>query len=237
MDLPPREFLDRVQSPLLGLTLPPPHHVAPSSACVPAALSSTEYVFVHKDASIQPLSRFYRGPYRVLSHQDKIFSLGIGSRQDTVSIDELKPVLGPVLGPQQPPWLGRAPSSALISPPLVQDPGLNPFGEFLSRSAPSLRRSSRLPRAVLGPCLLFSDWFLLHVLFWKLFLLLYAGTLDVWLEEFCLHLPLYHQLLVDLGDDAGGEPSGSSECRLPHQLFCLQTDRLNRTAFHIYSIY
>ena len=43
-DLPPREFLDRIQSALRGLTLPPSHHMAPSTACVPAALASAEFV-------------------------------------------------------------------------------------------------------------------------------------------------------------------------------------------------
>ena len=58
VDLPPREFLDRIQSTLRGLTLSPPHHVAPPhhlappSARVPAALASAEYVFVQEDASI-----------------------------------------------------------------------------------------------------------------------------------------------------------------------------------------
>ena len=92
VDLPPREFLDRIQSVLRGLTLPPPHHVAPPSACVPAALVSAEYVFVHKDASIQPLSQLYSGPYRVLICQDKFFFVETGSKQDTISIDQLKPV-------------------------------------------------------------------------------------------------------------------------------------------------
>ena len=40
--LPPRELLDRIQSALHGLTLPPPHHVAPPSTHVPAALASAE---------------------------------------------------------------------------------------------------------------------------------------------------------------------------------------------------
>ena len=88
MDLPPREFLDRIQSALRGLTLLPPHHVAPSSACHPAALASAEYVFVRKVDFIQPLSQLYRGPYRVLSCQDNFFSLEISSRQDTVSLDK-----------------------------------------------------------------------------------------------------------------------------------------------------
>ena len=45
VDLPPRKFLDRIQSALHGLTLPPPHHVAPPSTYVPAALASAEYMF------------------------------------------------------------------------------------------------------------------------------------------------------------------------------------------------
>ena len=88
-----------------------------------------------------------RGPNRVLSPQGKFSSLEIGSSKDTVSIDWLKPVLGPVLGSQQPPWSGPPTSSILVSPPMVQDPGLNPFGEFLPSSAPSLRRRGRPPRA------------------------------------------------------------------------------------------
>ena len=93
VNLPHREFLNRIQSALRGLTLPPPHHIAPSSARVPAALASAEYTFVCEDTSIQPLSQLYRGPYRVLCRQDKFFFLEIGSKQDTVSIDQPKPVL------------------------------------------------------------------------------------------------------------------------------------------------
>ena len=79
--------------------------MAPSSAQVPAALASAKYVFVWEDASIQPLSQLYRGPYKVLSCQDKFFSLEIGSRTDTISIDCLNSLLNmvsllePVLGP------------------------------------------------------------------------------------------------------------------------------------------
>ena len=72
VDLPHREFLDRIQSALCGLTLLPPHHIAPPSPHVPAALASAEYVFAREDASIQPLSQLYRDPYRVLRRQDNI---------------------------------------------------------------------------------------------------------------------------------------------------------------------
>ena len=138
--------MDRIQSALRGLTMPPPHHVTPPSARVPTALASAEYVFVREDASILPLSQLYHGLYEVLSHQDKFFSLEIGSKQDTVSIDRLKPVLGPVLCPQQPPWRGRPPASTSVPLPMVRDPGLNPFKDILPRSTPKLQRGSRPPR-------------------------------------------------------------------------------------------
>ena len=129
MDLPPREFLDRIHSALCGLTLPPPHHIAPSSACVPAALASAEYMLVCKDPSIQPFSQLYRGPYRVLSYQDKFSPWKlVPSRIQLSFIDSslfvvlslvLNSLLG-LVGPLPLPWFLRL-------PPMVQDPGLNPF--------------------------------------------------------------------------------------------------------------
>ena len=50
-----------------------------------------------------------------------------GSKQDTVSIDHLKPVLGSVLCPQQPPWHGRPTASASVPPTMVRGPWLKSF--------------------------------------------------------------------------------------------------------------
>ena len=56
---------------------------------------------------------------------------------------------------------------------------------------------------VLGPGLLFSGPFLLRILSRVLTLLRSDIALSVSLDRFYLLLLLYHQLLVDLGDDAG----------------------------------
>ena len=119
-----------------------------------------------------------------------------------------------------------ASSSALVSPPMVQDPGLNPFGEFLPRSAPSLWRGSRPPRARLWS--------------WPPVLGLVPAPGPL-LEAVSAHVRRNPRRLVqgvlptfssipsppcNLGDDAGGEPCGGSECRLPHQVFCLQTESI-----------
>ena len=68
-------------------------------------------------------------------------------------------------------------------------------------------------------------------------MLLSTGTLDVWLKEFYLLLPLYHQLLVDLGDDAGGSPVVA--LNVAYHISCSVCRRIysNHTAVHVYSVY
>ena len=81
--------------------------------------------------------------------QDKFFSLEIGSRQDMVSIDCLKPVL-PVLNPQQPPRRGQPPTThpPSRSPVLGTVPALGPVLEAVS--TPVGRNPLRLAWQVLS---------------------------------------------------------------------------------------
>ena len=50
-----------------------------------------KFVFVWVDATIPTLAPHYRGPYLVIDRQSKCFCLQIGSKQDLVSVDCLKP--------------------------------------------------------------------------------------------------------------------------------------------------
>jgi len=133
-DMPPESFLSRMDSTLQGFSAPPTHHTAPSPGFVPSALRSTPFVFIREDASRPPLSPLYRGPYEVLDRSEKYFRIQIGDRQDTVSIDRLKPVLsdGPVL-PQSPPRRGRPPN-------LPAPPRRPPDPDLLSRRSAPPRR-------------------------------------------------------------------------------------------------
>ena len=64
---------------------------------MPATLANSSYVFVRRDSHRPPLTPPYEGPYKVLTHDDKTFLLDYGNRQDSVSIDRLKPAfLDPV---------------------------------------------------------------------------------------------------------------------------------------------
>ena len=48
-------------------------------------------MFVRHDAVRKPLQPPYDGPFKVLQRADKFFILDINGKQDTVSLDHLKP--------------------------------------------------------------------------------------------------------------------------------------------------
>ena len=65
-------------------------------------------MFVREDAVIPTLAPRYRGPYLVLERRSKYFRLQIGSKQDVVSVDRLKPVFSDApVTPALPPPRGR----------------------------------------------------------------------------------------------------------------------------------
>jgi hypothetical protein len=81
------------------------------AACKPpAALMAAPFVYVRRGGTIPPLSQPYAGPYKVLRRSSKTFSLDIGGRTETVSVDRLKPHQGasPVAA-AAPPRRGRPP--------------------------------------------------------------------------------------------------------------------------------
>ena len=108
-ELLPDTFLRKVNRAVEGFAVPPPHHVRPVPLNqLPAALMSAKYVFVREDSVIPTLAPRYRGPYLVIDRKDKYFRLQIGSKQDVVSVDRLKPVFSDVpVTPALPPPRGR----------------------------------------------------------------------------------------------------------------------------------
>jgi hypothetical protein len=75
-------------------------------------LREAELVYVRRGGVLKPLSPLYKGPYRVLEKSQKYFRLDIGGRAEAVSVDRLKPHLGPSnVAPALPPKRGR-PSNA-----------------------------------------------------------------------------------------------------------------------------
>jgi hypothetical protein len=71
-------------------------------------LAASELVYVRRGAAADPLAPQYLGPYRVLQKGPKTFKLQVGGREETVTVDRLKPHLGSsALQPADPPRRGR----------------------------------------------------------------------------------------------------------------------------------
>ena len=101
---------------------------------------------MNEDSSVTHLSQLYQGPYKVWDRKDKYFNLQIGSQQDNIAVDRLKPVFSDVeVSPALPPPRGRPfrrppPSAAILPPPAANPP-------------PPVRISNKSVRFSLPPCL------------------------------------------------------------------------------------
>ena len=58
---------------------------------MPRELTAATHVFVRVGAHRGPLQSSYQWPFKVIDRQGKFYQLDLGTRQDTVSIDRLKP--------------------------------------------------------------------------------------------------------------------------------------------------
>ena len=86
----PSEFLNKLKASFRTLATTSPR-LTNRNSNIPDGLSTATHVFVRHDAVKRPLQPPYDGPYRVVKRTDKHFTLSINGRNDTVSIDRIKP--------------------------------------------------------------------------------------------------------------------------------------------------
>jgi hypothetical protein len=105
-ELPVKEVVQKLRetSPLATRKLT----YAQAASSIPPGLMAAKYVYVRRGGASPPLSPPYQGPFFVISSGPKVFKLQVGGREETVSIDRLKPHLGeaPVV-PAAPAQRGR----------------------------------------------------------------------------------------------------------------------------------
>ena len=83
---------------------------------IPAALADSSFVYIRHGGAKSPLSPAYSGPYAVITRFPKYFILDMGDRQESVSVDRLKPHLGSaIFTPAVAPRRGR-PSKSVVAP-------------------------------------------------------------------------------------------------------------------------
>ena len=85
------DLLTRLRTTMARLRPKETSHHRQHTAHMPPDLQSCTFVFVRHDAHRTPLQCTYDGPFRVLTRDVKYFTLDVNGKQDTVSVDHLKP--------------------------------------------------------------------------------------------------------------------------------------------------
>ncbi len=119
---PATDFLKKLQQVEMPATRPLSY--AEAVARPTATLLQASHVYVRCGGTFPPLSPLYVGPYEVLERADKFFRLVVGGREETISIDCLKPHLG--AGPF---------SAALPAAPVVFQPQHPPGGPVAEKNS------------------------------------------------------------------------------------------------------
>ena len=92
--------------------LPISHHRLSPSAAISQSLRDSQFVFIRQDGHRGPLQRPYEGPFRVVASGEKTFRIMVGSREEIISADRLKPAHVDLTSPvsvARPPRRGRPP--------------------------------------------------------------------------------------------------------------------------------
>ena len=87
----PATYVTCLKSTMRTLKAAPTRQTLRPNVHVSNTLSSSSHVFFRNDAVKKPLQQPYNGPYKVLKCSDKYYTIDINGKQDTVSIDRLKP--------------------------------------------------------------------------------------------------------------------------------------------------
>ena len=137
-DVDPTLYADRLQSAMQSLKPISPRPQITTSH-VPKDLHTCTHVFVRTDAVRKPLEPPYTGPFKILRRHTKHFTIFIHGKEQTVSIDRLKPAyLDTDILP--PPAVKTAPAPSSAPPAPITTP---------STSSPS--RTTRSGRRVHFP--------------------------------------------------------------------------------------
>ena len=91
-DPPSPDFVDDVCHHAYGSSfIPATRHGTEGVSCGLEALRAASHVLVRHDQVHPPLTRPYKGPYRVISRSRDYFTLDLDGREDSISISRLIP--------------------------------------------------------------------------------------------------------------------------------------------------
>lgn len=107
-ETPPADFHTRLASEDPPLTSQPRTYAEVVSQPPNQRLQEARFVYIRKGGSSPPLAAAYTGPFEVIQPGLKFFLVKIGDRQESVTVDRLKPHQGASpITPASPPSRGR----------------------------------------------------------------------------------------------------------------------------------
>lgn len=131
---------------MLALKAPLPRQVFRPDMDIGEALKQATHVFIWHDATSKPLQPPYDGPFKVVERADRYFTVDVKGRQDTISVERLKPAhLDSAVDPPAPAVVPDPPSAPSHTPLPVM-------------TSPSTLRTTRSGRHVHWPAHL-ADYF------------------------------------------------------------------------------
>lgn len=129
----PMTYVTRLKATMQVLRATPPRAASQGHTHISPDLATSSHVFVRHDAVRKPLQPPYDGPFRVLARAEKFYTLQLNGRQDSVSIDRLKPA-----------YLDCPPTSSQATPPPLSSTSPSPT-KTLSPSPPTHPLDSPAP--------------------------------------------------------------------------------------------
>ena len=144
-DLEPSNYVHRLRKQMQNLR-PQPTRAQQRKPHVHPDLSTCTHVFVRHDAVKKPLQPPYDGPFEVIRRADKFFIVQLKGRQDSVSLDRLKPAYldpptTPPTEPGLPPSQDPKPSRVTTTPPSL------PPSRSIAPPSPSIEPDVRQTRS------------------------------------------------------------------------------------------
>ena len=143
--LAPASYVDQLRRAMRRVRPTAPRSPSSTGVFVPRAVQDCEHVFVRRDASRPPLTPPYDGPFRVLRRSDKTVTVSRNGKDDTVSLDRVKPAF--VDAPAASPCVAEPPAPAPCS-----TAGLPPSGpRLLIPSVPPAPPADPAPQSLPVP--------------------------------------------------------------------------------------
>ena len=129
-DLDPSDYIHRLRRQMQDLR-PTPTRAQHRKPQIHPDLDTCTYVFVRHDAVRKPLQPPYDGPFKVIRRADKFFIIELKGKQDSVSLDRLKPAYlepsnQPTPGSNQSSTVNPSPAQRITTPTTLPSPSLAP---------------------------------------------------------------------------------------------------------------